>query len=115
MITHGTVHNNLKEIASHSKEDNMQWGWFRIDTQTTALLLGQLSFFRAGRPENVIMERSGHRSTDGVRQYERVSPDQHIAAQAILTARDGFRAYDAELQSVQKRKKAIKESPTKSV
>ena len=23
----GTVHNNLKEIASHSNQDNMQWGW----------------------------------------------------------------------------------------
>ena len=60
------------------------------------------------------MERSGHRSTDGVQQYERVSQDQHIAAQVILTARDGYKAYDAGLQSVQKRKKAIKESPTKS-
>ena len=75
---------------------------------------GATRLFQSGTPENVIMERSGHRSTDGVRQYERVSQDQHIAAQAILTARDGFRAYDAELQSVQKRKKAIKESPTKS-
>ena len=75
---------------------------------------GATRLFQSGTPENVIMERSGHRSTDGVRQYERVSQYQHIAAQAILTARDGFRAYDAELQSVQKRKKAIKESPTKS-
>ena len=75
---------------------------------------GATRLFQSGTPENVIMERSGHRSTDGVRQYERVSLDQHIAAQAVLTARDGSRAYDAELQSVQKRKKAIKESPRKS-
>ena len=61
---------------------------------------GATRLFQSGTPENVIMERSGHRSTDGVRQYEQVSQDQHIAAQAILTARDGFRAYDAELQSV---------------
>ena len=31
-----------------------------------------------------------------------------------MTARDGLRAYDAELQSVKKQKEAIKESPTKS-
>ena len=47
---------------------------------------GATRLFQSGTPENVIMERSGHRSTDGVRQYERVSQDQHIAAQAILTA-----------------------------
>ena len=75
---------------------------------------GATRLFQRGTPENVIMERSGHRSTDRVWQYQQVSYDQLIAAQAILTAREGLKVYDAERQLVQKHKKAIKESPTKS-
>ena len=59
---------------------------------------GATRLFQSGTTKNAIMARSSHRKTDGVQQYERVSQDQHIAAQAILTATDGFKAYDAELQ-----------------
>ena len=79
-------------------EDNLQWGQCseEIYKPQRTCYWGNSSFSE-WHTKNVIMERSGHRSTDGVRQYESISQDQHIAAQAILTATDGSKAYDAEL------------------
>ena len=73
---------------------------------------GATRLFQSGTPENVIMERSGHRSLDGVRQYERVSQDQHIAAQAILNVTDGYKSFDSEVKEAQKRIKS-RPSPRK--
>ena len=85
----------LKKICSGAGVQNRY-------TNHSLRATGATLHFQSGTAKNVSMERSGHRSTDVVRQCERVSQDQHIAAQAILTARDGFRAYDAELMSVKK-------------
>ena len=41
--------------------------------------------YRASIPENVIMERSGHLSTDGVRSYERTSVEQLKSVSEILS------------------------------
>jgi hypothetical protein len=46
---------------------------------------GTTELFRSGVPEHVIKERTGHRSLDALRQYERTSTDQHAAVSKILT------------------------------
>ena len=40
--------------------------------------------FQAGIPERVIQDRTGHRSLDGLRQYERISEKQKEAACKVL-------------------------------
>ena len=42
------------------------------------------SLFRAGVSEKVIQDRSGHRSLDGLRKYERVSEEQQASACSSL-------------------------------
>ena len=43
---------------------------------------------QAGVPEKVIQKRSGHRSTETLRLYERISDEQHKAATAVPSSTD---------------------------
>ena len=42
--------------------------------------------YHSGVPEKVIQERTGHRSLEGLRSYERSNEQQHQAASAVLSA-----------------------------
>ena len=44
--------------------------------------------FKANVPEKVIQERTGHRSLDALRKYERSTERQHDAASKILAIRN---------------------------
>ena len=46
---------------------------------------GASSLFDAGVPERIIQQRTGHRSIEGLRAYERVTDDQEKAVSKILT------------------------------
>ena len=45
---------------------------------------GKNTLFQAGVSEKVIQDRSGHRSLDGLRKYERVSEEQQASACSAL-------------------------------
>ena len=42
--------------------------------------------FQLGAPEKVIQERTGHRSIEALRSYERSSESQHKAVSSLLTS-----------------------------
>lgn len=44
--------------------------------------------FQAGLPEKVIQDRSGHRSTDGLRKYKRISEEQQASACKVLSGNE---------------------------
>ena len=46
---------------------------------------GTTSLFNAGVPERVIQQRTGHRSIEGLRIYERITDEQEMAVSNILT------------------------------
>ena len=56
--------------------------------------------YKENIPENVIMDRSGHRSIDGVREYTRVSQEQEIQACQALCI-DRAAPQDHQLQPYQ--------------
>ena len=47
---------------------------------------GATRMYRSGVPEKVIQERTGHRSLEGLRSYNRSNEQQHQAASAVLSA-----------------------------
>ena len=47
---------------------------------------GATQMYHIGVPEKIIQERTGHRSLEGLRSYERSNEQQHQAASAILSA-----------------------------
>ena len=44
------------------------------------------TMFQMGLPEKIIQERTGHRSLEALRTYERTNEDQHRAASKVLCA-----------------------------
>ena len=46
---------------------------------------GITTMFQAGLPEKVIQDRSGYRSVDGLRKYERISEVQQASACKVLS------------------------------
>ena len=42
----------------------------------------------AGVPEKLMLERTGHRSLDGLRAYEKSSVEQHQSVSNIMTSKD---------------------------
>ena len=48
---------------------------------------GATELFRAGVPEKIIQERTGHRSLKALRTYERTTERQHLAVANVLSAR----------------------------
>ena len=54
-------------------------------TNHSLRVAGTSSLHEAGVPEKLIQSRTGHRSLESLRTYERVSSDQEIAVSRILT------------------------------
>ena len=50
---------------------------------------GVKKMFAANVPEKLMMERSGHRSIDGLRQYERTSALQELQVRSAFQSRKG--------------------------
>ena len=44
--------------------------------------------YRAGVPEKLMLERTGHRSLDGLRAYGKSSIEQHQSVSNIMTSKD---------------------------
>ena len=62
---------------------------------------GITTMFQAGLPEKVIQDRSGHRSIDGLRKYERISEEQQASACKVLSGSVAGEAYSSKALSVQ--------------
>ena len=62
---------------------------------------GATEMFAANVPEKLIQSRTGHRSVDALRLYERPSADQNQAVSNILTSREHQKKFDEELSNVQ--------------
>ena len=60
---------------------------------------GATELYNAGVPEKIIKEQTGHRSTDGLRVYERTSQNQHQAVSKILSSKQPT-SYVQEMESV---------------
>ena len=58
-----------EQASISGKRTNHSLRAFRITTM-----------FQADLPEKVIQDRSGHRSIDGLRKYERISEEQQASA-----------------------------------
>ena len=59
--------------------------------------------FRQGAPEKVIQERTGHRSVEALRSYERLDDMQHKAVSSLLSNASGnsrSMTYDQHLMSI---------------
>ncbi len=54
-------------------------------TNHSLRVLGASTLFDAGVPERIIQQRTGHRSIEGLRMYERVTDEQENAVSKILT------------------------------
>lgn len=54
-------------------------------TNHSLRVLGATSLFDAGVPERIIQQRTGHRSIEGLRIYERVTDEQEKAVSKVLT------------------------------
>ena len=57
---------------------------------------GATDMFRAGVPEKIIQERTGHRSIDALRMYERTATIQHMAVSKVLSAKENCQFLGAE-------------------
>ena len=57
-------------------------------TNHSLRVAGASSLFAAGIPERVIQQRTGHRSLDGLRTFERVTEDQNVEVSKILSGQD---------------------------
>ena len=49
---------------------------------------GASELFKHGVPEKIVQERTGHRSLEPLRTYERSSEEQHKAASTILSTKE---------------------------
>ena len=47
---------------------------------------GATAMYESGAPEKLIQERTGHRSLEALRSYERTSAQQHQAVSSLLSA-----------------------------
>lgn len=65
---------------------------------------GASALFNAGVPEAVIQKRTGHKSTDALRLYERVSEDQQVAVANILASGSKQTTYDEQLKTARLKK-----------
>ena len=62
---------------------------------------GITTLFQAGVSEKVIQDRSGHRSLDGLRKYERVSEEQQASACSALVPASSMTQSTPEAQASQ--------------
>ena len=74
--------NTLSKMVSNMF---LQAGIDKKVTNHSLRATGTTELYRCGVPEKIIMQRTGHKSMDGVRVYERTSAEQHMAVSKILT------------------------------
>ena len=70
----------LNVVYNTCKEANTPGNFTNHSLRAT----GTITLFDAGVPESVIQKRTGHRSLDALRCYERVTPRQQLAVSQIL-------------------------------
>ena len=70
---------------------------------------GASALFNAGVPEAVIQKRTGHKSTDALQLYERVSEDQQVAVANILASGSKQMMYDEQLKAAREKKEQTAE------
>jgi len=70
----------------HTKSMCAQAGICGHKTNHSLRATGATELYKRGAPEKLIQERTGHRSLEGLRTYERSDDDQHKAASLLLAA-----------------------------
>lgn len=60
---------------------------------------GATALYQAGVPETLIKRRTGHRSAEGLRQYERTSSEQNLVISKILAPNVQHNTYTEELKN----------------
>ena len=60
-------------------------GWFSWKLHESLRPCDSNNLYEAGLPEKGIMKRSGHRSIEGVRAYQREDPNNKIAVSNVLS------------------------------
>ena len=78
-IGKNTLQNMVTNMCS---EANIQGAKTNHSLRATAAT----HMFQSGIPEKVIQERTGHRSLEGLRSYERLSEQQHKTASKLLSS-----------------------------
>ena len=84
-------------LFSMVKEMTTEAGISGKKTNHSLRVTGATSLYRAGVPERIIQERTGHRSLQSLRQYERTSKDQEMAVSRILSGE--VDNYDTSIES----------------
>ena len=79
----------LGKHTLHSKLKNMCAGIKGHKTNHSLRATAATEMFRHGAPEKLIQERTGHRSLDALRSYERLDEVQHKAVSSILSNAPG--------------------------
>ena len=72
---------------------------------------GTTCLFNAGVPEKIIQKTTGHRSLSALRDYERVSSEQHQAVSCVLMSGS---TYEKELKSTSESKSIVGECTSES-
>ena len=57
-------------------------------TNHSLRVTGASDLFQAGVPEKIIQERTGHRSVEALRTYERTTTMQHMVVSKVLSAKE---------------------------
>lgn len=76
-VGHNTLTNTMKRICG-------QAGVTGYKTNHSLRVTTATRLFQKGVDEQLIMARTGHRSTDGIRTYKRISDEQHKALSDVL-------------------------------
>ena len=63
--------------------------------------MGATDMFAANVPEKLIQSKTGHRSIEALRQYERPSYDQHQGVSNVLTSVEPQRSFGKQLTNLQ--------------
>ena len=71
-----------------------------LKTNHTLRATGTTRMFAAHVPEKIIQQRTGHRSLDSLRKYERTSLEQQRAVSSVLASSD-ITSYTSELRKVE--------------
>ena len=71
---------------------------------------GATELFRAGVPEKIIQQRTGHMSLKGLHIYERTTIDQHKAGCDILQSKNSNPSYHTSLECHQQQQQQYDDS-----
>ena len=77
-----------KNTLSTMVKDMFEEAGIQGKTNHSLRATGVTDMYRAGVPEKLMLERTGHRSLDGLRAYEKSSIEQHQSVSNIMTSKD---------------------------